>query len=127
MKIYDIRQACPVASIILGKMAGDSLDIFDDMIVAGCYQPGENMHVLSLKHMCIADSFTFAQFASDKTSGFLLSSRFTNDGQFMISGGAGKNQIKVFANDSDTDRQYNEMLSLNLKSPVISLAVNPHN
>jgi WD40 repeat protein len=91
IKIYDIRQATPVASIGVGKMAGDSLDIYDDMIVAGCYQNRSNMNVLSLKHMCLVDTFNYSQQAYSKDSGFLLSSRFTNDGQFIISGGAGKN------------------------------------
>ena len=40
-------------------MAGDSLDIHDDMIIAGCYQNRSNMNVLSLKHMCLVDTFEF--------------------------------------------------------------------
>ena len=125
VKIYDIRQASPVVSIGVGKMAGDSLDIYDDMVVAGCYQNRSNMKVLSLNHMCLVDTFDYSQLSTNKTSGFLLSSRFTNDGHFIISGGAGKNQIKVFANDSDTEKKYDQLLSLDLKSSVLSLAVNP--
>ena len=95
-----------VASIITSKMTGDALDIYGDMIVAGSYQNTSNMNILSLKHMQLVDTFNFNQGVRDSTAGFLFSSRFSADGNFLIAGGAGKNQVKVFSNDSDTSKSY---------------------
>jgi hypothetical protein len=36
----------------------------------------------------------------------IMTSRFSNDGNFIIAGGAGKNQLKVFSNDADTTKDY---------------------
>lgn len=38
LKIYDIRDKNPVASMGGSLVSGDSLDIFEDMIVAGSYR-----------------------------------------------------------------------------------------
>lgn len=62
------------------------------------------MSVISLKHMCLVDSFQFSK--TSKEAGYLFSARFTLDGHFMIAGGAGRNEIKVFANDADTTKSY---------------------
>ena len=43
VKIYDIRDKAPVGSIGGPQCSGDSLDIFDDMIVAGSARNKEVM------------------------------------------------------------------------------------
>ena len=91
VKIYDIRIQKPVASIVTSRMSGDALDIYDDMIFAGSYQNKSNMNMLSLKNMQVVDTFNFNQSLRDSSSGYLFSSRFSQDGNFLIAGGAGMN------------------------------------
>ena len=43
LKIYDIRDKNPVASMGGSLVSGDSLDIYDDMIVAGSYRAKDVM------------------------------------------------------------------------------------
>lgn len=50
LKIYDIRAKGPVASIGGPTCSGDSLDIYDDMIVTGSYRNKEVMQIFSLSH-----------------------------------------------------------------------------
>lgn len=50
IKIYDIRDKGPVASIGGSLCTGDGLDIFDDMVVCGSYRNKEVMQVYSIHH-----------------------------------------------------------------------------
>ena len=50
IKIYDIRDKAPVASIGGSAVSGDSLDVFDDMIVCGNYRNKDVMQVYSIHH-----------------------------------------------------------------------------
>ena len=38
----------------------------------------------------------------DNETGYCFDTKFTNDGNFIVAGGAGKNELKVFANNSDS-------------------------
>lgn len=50
IKIYDIRDKAPIASIGGSAVSGDSLDIFDDMVVVGSYRNKDIMQMYSLHH-----------------------------------------------------------------------------
>jgi WD40 repeat protein len=56
--------------------------------------------------MCLVDTFEFSQGSRRGTSGYVLASKFSRDGDFIFAGGAGKNQVKVFTNDGDTSKSY---------------------
>lgn len=48
LKIYDIKQGCPIASIKGPEIANDSLDIFDDVIVTGSNRNHDVMQLYSV-------------------------------------------------------------------------------
>jgi len=50
VKIYDIRDKAPVASIGGSAVSGDSLDIFDDMVICGSHRNKDVMQVYSIHH-----------------------------------------------------------------------------
>ena len=35
-----------------------------------------------------------------------MSTKFSNDGQYIIAGGAGGNEVKIFANDADSNAKF---------------------
>lgn len=73
-------------------------------------------------------NFEFNQGATirDGDSGYVFSTRFSNDGNFIFSGGAGKNELKVFANNADTKADFKIQMEIkDLPAPVYTIATNP--
>lgn len=129
LKIYDIRDKAPVASMGGSQVSGDSLDIYDDMIVAGSYRTKDVMQIYSFSQRKKVHNFEYYQGTNREyaDSGNIFSTRFSNDGNFIFAGGAGKNELKVFANNSDTKADFKIQCELkDLPSPVYTLDVNPN-
>lgn len=108
-------------------VSGDSLDIYDDMIVAGSYRNKDVMQVYSLSQRKRIHNFDYNQSLSkDVDAGYAFSTRFSNDGNFIVAGGAGKNELKVFANNADTKADFKIQMEIkDLPSPVYTLDTNP--
>ena len=111
VKIYDIRAKGPVASIGGPQISGDSLDVYDDMIVTGSTRNKEIMQVYSKSHQKLVHTFQYAAH-SDHETGFVLSTRFSSDGNFIIAGGAGKNELKVFMNNADSSASFKTQMEI---------------
>lgn len=63
----------------------------------------------------------------DIESGYVLATRFSADGNFIIAGGAGKNEIRIFANNCDSTANYKLQMEIkDLPSAVFSIDVNPN-
>ena len=101
VKIYDIRDKAPVGSMRGPEISGDSLDIFEDLIVSGSYRNQEAMQIFSISQRKRVHTWEWNQ-SRDLDSGYCFSTKFTNDGNFIIAGGAGNNELKVYMNNSDT-------------------------
>jgi hypothetical protein len=50
----------------------------------------------------LVSTFEFSRMKDDRESGYLFSARFLNEGNYIIAGGAGKNELKIFANNCDS-------------------------
>ena len=87
------------------SVQGDSLDIFGDQIVTGSSRNRDVMQMFSLSKKKMENEFTYSSYRDDHEAGFVLATRFSNDGNYIISGGAGKNELKVFHNSSETHFQ----------------------
>ena len=51
-------------------------------------------------------TWEFQQGTRDYEAGYVFSSKFSNDGNFIFAGGAGKNELKAFTCNSDTGGTY---------------------
>ena len=61
---------------------------------------------------------------NDLQSGYVMSTKFSNDGQYIVVGGSGMNELKVFANDADGEGQFKTQIELrSLPSPVFDIDV----
>jgi WD40 repeat protein len=60
LKIYDIRAAKPVASIYGPHVSGDSVDLYDDMIISGNYRRTDTMQMFSLSMQKLVYSFEYS-------------------------------------------------------------------
>ena len=126
VKIYDIRTKGPVASIGGAQISGDSLDIFEDMIVTGSTRNKDIMQVYSISHRKLVHTFPYSAH-NDHETGFVFSTRFSNDGNFIISGGAGKNELKVFMNNADSTATFKTQMEIkDLPDAVFSIDVAPN-
>ena len=87
-------------------ISGDSIDFIDDMIVCGNDAFKETLQMFSFSERKRVSVWEFSQITRDHESGFLFGTRFTNDGNFVIAGGAGKNELKVFSNNVDSSANF---------------------
>lgn len=127
LKIYDLRDSSPVASIGGPQCSGDSIDLYDDMIVTGSTRNKEVMQMFSLSQMKLIHTWDFNPTSTGIDSGNVLSTRFSNDGNFIFAGGAGKNDIRVFMNNCDSSANYKLQMEIkDLPSAVFTIDVNPN-
>ena len=118
VKFYDIRIKAPVASLGGALLCGDSLDIYDDMIVTGSNRNREEMVAFSYSQRKKVHTWEFNQ-TKDYEAGYVFSTRFSNDGNFIFAGGAGRNELKVFANNSDSSATYKLQMEIrDLQAPI---------
>lgn len=86
------------------SIAGDSIDIYDDMIVTGSNRNQDVMQLFSLSQQKRIFSFNYSpQSLLKANEGYSLATKFSNDGSFILTGGAGRNELKMMLNDSETD------------------------
>lgn len=126
MKIYDLRQKCPIASIGGFYGCGDSIDLFDDMIVTGSTRNQEVMQMFSLSQMSLVHTWDFNKYSKDRNTGHVLATRISKDGNFIFAGGAGKNDLRVFANNCETTADFKLLMEIKeLPSAVTTIDVSP--
>ena len=59
--------------------------------------------MFSFSRQCLVHEWSFNQRKeNDPQSGYVMSTKFSKDGQNIIAGGSGMNEIKVYANDADS-------------------------
>ena len=62
----------------------------------------------------------------DTEAGYIFAARFSNDGNFVIAGGAGKNELRIFANNVDSSRSFKPLMEITgLPCPVYCIDRNP--
>lgn len=103
VKLYDIRSSTLICSMSGPQISGDSIDIHGDMIVTGSNRGSDVMQLFSISQQRRIFTFDYSPKSITKVNeGYSLATKFTSDGNFIITGGAGLREIKMFANDSDS-------------------------
>ena len=116
MKIYDTRVGYPVAQILGPSVSGDAIDVHGDQIVAGSNRHKEPLAVYSLSMQKVIQEIPFDPPGSNiSESGYVLATRFSKDRDrsLIFAGGAGRNELRVFDNDTWGVGRYKEMGHLN--------------
>ena len=95
--IWDLRQGTPVRSIYGPKICGDSLDIYDDYILSGAYQPDNQLHIwkLSTGESLFPIDWN-AELPSPEPCSVYSAQFEPKYGTVVVAGGAGYNEVKVF-------------------------------
>lgn len=66
-------------------------------------------------------TFNYSQ-SFDHESGFNFATRFSHDGNLIFSGGAGKNDLKVFMNNADSTANFKLQMEIkDLAAPVFAM------
>ena len=103
LQLYDMREGQVVCSIFGPAISGDSLDIFGDMIVTGSNRNKDTVQIFSISRRQLIQNVDWEATAKkDFDAGFSLATKFSKPNPNLIfSGGAGKNEIKIFENNID--------------------------
>lgn len=129
IKLFDLRSKGPLSSLMTkGPICGDSVDLFDDMIVAGSYSSSKNcMQMFSFSRQCLVHEWSFNQRKPDDLeTGYVMATKFTKDGQYIMAGGAALNEVKVWANEADSFGQFTTQFEMkSLPGPVFDIDVSP--
>jgi len=65
------------------------------------------MQLYSISHRKKVFGWEWNNQANDQDSGYVLATRFTNDGNFVVAGGGQtKNELKVFMNNADSSATF---------------------
>lgn len=96
------------------------------MIVTGSMRNKSEMQMFSFSKQKLIHSWDFNPSTKENNTGYVLSTKFSNDGNFIFAGGAGKNDIRVFMNNCDTTAKYQLKMEIKeLSSAVFTIDVNP--
>lgn len=93
-----------VAFSIFGPdISGDSLDVHGDMIVTGSKRNKDTVQIFSISRRQLIQNVDWeATTKKDFDAGYALATKFSKPKPNLIfSGGAGKNEIKIFENNID--------------------------
>ena len=130
IKIYDLRCQYPVDQIIGPQISGDALDIADDTILAGSNRQEKPISLFSFSmRKKITDIELENQHSREKVAGFVYGARFSKDREStcFFACGAGRNEAKVFDNDTEGSGRYREMSSFGSNlDPYLSCDTSPN-
>ncbi|CDW81377.1 wd repeat protein [Stylonychia lemnae] len=124
IQIYDIREGRTVGSIYGPQISGDALDIYDDMIIAGCNRNKDIVQMFSLsKKQLIYNIDWESSSRKDIESGYLYGAKFSRPHpNYIVAGGAGKNEVKVFENNADGSASFRILSSIHeLEAPCLAI------
>ena len=127
VKIYAINMGGPVGSVRGPEICADSLTMHGDILLSASYRNSQCMQMFStIEQRCIF-TFEFNQMSTVSESGYCMTARFSHCGNFIFSGGAGKNELKVFANNCDSlVPNFKILMELkDLPASVVSMDTNP--
>mmetsp|Transcript_1912 Transcript_1912/g.2700 ORF Transcript_1912/g.2700 Transcript_1912/m.2700 type:complete len:112 (-) Transcript_1912:165-500(-) len=98
------------------------------MVVCGNNSNRNTMQMFCLSQQKRIHSWDFNPNSRlDYDSGFAYATRFSQDGNFVFSGGAGKYELKVFANNVDSTANYKVQMEIkDLPCPVYCIDKNPN-
>jgi len=122
MKIYDTRVGRPVGQILGPMVSGDAIDVHGDQILAGSNRHKDPLAVYSLSMRKVMNEIAFDPPNANFTdSGNVLCCRLSKDKDraLVFAGGAGRNELKVWDNDSDGLGRFKELGHVNDTKGVI--------
>ena len=116
MKVYDTRAGRPVSQILGPLVAGDSIDVHGDEILAGSNRHKQPLAVYSLSMGRVMTEIPFDPPGMNiNESGYVLAARFSKDRDrsLIFAGGAGRNELRAWDNDTDGQGRFKELGHLN--------------
>lgn len=122
--MYDMRTGTMVGGIFGPAISGDSLDIHEDMILAGSNRNKDVIQLFSLSKRQLVQTVEWeATSKKDQEAGFVYGARFSKpDPNLIIAGGAGRNEVKVFENNLDGSASMRILATINeFDSPCLSM------
>lgn len=122
MKIYDTRVGRPVGEILGPSISGDAIDVQGDEILAGSNRHKEPLAIYSMSMRKTMSEISFdPPGINHAESGYVFTCRFGKDRDtpVLFAGTGGKNELRVFDNDSDGSGRFKDLGHLNDNRGVI--------
>lgn len=100
IKIWDIRQGTPVRSIYGPYICGDSIDLSNDVIMTGSYRDSKAIQMWEYNTCEHFIDINWDEGLPSEKPCLLYALQYEkNNGDIVIAGGAGSNEVKVFDGD----------------------------
>jgi len=122
MKIYDTRVGRPVGEILGPSISGDAIDVQGDEILAGSNRHKEPLAIYSLSmRKTMSEISLDPPGINHAESGYVFCCRFGKDRDtpVLFAGTGGKNELRVFDNDSDGSGRFKDLGHINDNRGVI--------
>lgn len=115
IQIYDMRAGAIVDSIFGPEVSGDSLDVHEDLILAGSNRNKDVLQLFSMSKRALIQTIDWeASSKKDLETGFVYGAKFSKpDPHLIFAGGAGRNELKVFENNVDGSGTMRILASIN--------------
>lgn len=123
IQVWDIRtnSDTSVAALYGPHICGDSLDVKDNMILAGSWRTHEQIQLWDIRNFKLVKSMRWS-LAGDDHQCSLYFAKFLPKGKYFIAGGSGVNQLRAFS--LETFSTIGSVLYFD--SPVLGASVLPN-
>ena len=96
VQIWDLRTSSPVRALFGPHVSADSLDIHSNILLAGSWRTHSQFLLWDTRTFSQLRAFPWA-IGTDDIQCRVYACKFTPDGNFIIAGGSGVNELKIFS------------------------------
>lgn len=105
--LWDIREGKCIGHVYGPHVCGDSIDIRGNEILVGSYSNQDTLYTIDMKKMEVIKKLDwfgegFEREPSERPSS-LYAAMYSSDGKYIIAGGTGKNEVRIFKNNDPED------------------------
>jgi WD40 repeat protein len=119
VQIWDMRTNMSVRALFGAFIAGDSMDINDQYLLAGNWRTENQFLIWDLRTFSVISTMQWSLSREDP-QGSVCAARFHPNGELIVAGTSGVNQVKMFSATTFTQVG----MPVLLKAPVVCLCVN---
>lgn len=103
---WDIRVKNPVEYIYGPAIFGDSLDFHSNMVLAGSWRNENQIELYDIRNYKKISSYNWVAEEGQENSPYIYACKFANNGNDIVAGSTGINEIRVFDYQNDFKCKY---------------------
>ena len=100
VKIWDLSTGTVVRSIFGPEISGDALDVVGDTLITGSHRSRDALQLWSLEYGKLIDTIEWDP-EKPGDSSLIFSAQFDKGNRFIVAGGSGRNEARIFEKRMD--------------------------